>query len=50
MTSYGATTDGQKYWIVKNQWGQNWGLEGYFYLARDSNACGMKSDVAFPTV
>lgn len=31
----------EKYWIVKNQWGTSWGIDGYFWLYRGSNMCGI---------
>ena len=25
------------------QWGQNWGMNGYFYIARGQNECNVES-------
>jgi hypothetical protein len=31
--------DRRDYWIVRNSWGTEWGINGYFHLDIESNAC-----------
>jgi C1A family cysteine protease len=38
VTIIGYTKDA---WIVKNSWGPHWGENGYLYLERGANACGV---------
>ncbi|CAF1256586.1 unnamed protein product [Adineta ricciae] len=43
ITIVGFGTDiGKDYWLVRNSWGENWGLNGYFKIARNKNSmCGI---------
>ena len=29
------------YWMLKNQWGTDWGMEGYIYISKGNNTCGI---------
>tara|TARA_B110000285_G_scaffold157237_1_gene175418 strand:+ start:2267 stop:3187 length:921 start_codon:yes stop_codon:yes gene_type:complete len=50
VTIIGYTNDA---WIIKNSWGPEWGVNGYLYLERGKNACGVAEymvyiDSAYP--
>ncbi|CAL4988279.1 unnamed protein product [Urochloa decumbens] len=45
---YDTAEDGTPYWLLKNQWGQNWGEGGYMRLERGTGACGVAKRASYP--
>ncbi|KAF7021789.1 hypothetical protein CFC21_034681 [Triticum aestivum] len=46
--------ENNKYWIAKNSWSNDWGDQGYIYLAKDvswrTGTCGLATSPFYPTV
>lgn len=48
---YGVSPRKEKYIIVKNSWGADWGMDGYIYMSADTpNMCGIASCASYPIV
>eukprot|EP00656_Telonema_subtile_P010275 TRINITY_DN1492_c0_g2_i1.p1 TRINITY_DN1492_c0_g2~~TRINITY_DN1492_c0_g2_i1.p1 ORF type:complete len:340 (+),score=92.57 TRINITY_DN1492_c0_g2_i1:183-1202(+) len=40
----------QKYWIVRNSWNTDWGLDGYLYVGYGGNYCGIADEATLVQV
>ncbi|XP_030753657.1 cathepsin L-like [Sitophilus oryzae] len=51
IVGYGQEPNGQKYWMVKNSYGAQWGIGGYIKMAKEANNhCGIANQATYPLV
>jgi len=48
LVGYNSTAP-TPYWIVRNSWNTNWGIDGYIYLEMNKDTCGITTDITWPT-
>lgn len=52
LVGYGTDiSSGLDYWLVKNSWGVEWGMNGYIKMARNQEGnCCIACDATYPLV
>ncbi|TKR76096.1 hypothetical protein L596_017291 [Steinernema carpocapsae] len=51
VVGYGTDPELGDYWLVKNSWGTEWGVEGYIRMARnEGNHCGIANMASYPLI
>jgi len=52
VVGYSSTmeTSPVPFYIIRNSWGNTWGMEGYFWMVRGKNMCGISDCASYPIV
>eukprot|EP01120_Amphizonella_sp_Union-15-10_P009130 TRINITY_DN33_c0_g1_i1.p1 TRINITY_DN33_c0_g1~~TRINITY_DN33_c0_g1_i1.p1 ORF type:complete len:336 (-),score=76.32 TRINITY_DN33_c0_g1_i1:51-1058(-) len=50
LVGYNSTSSSSPYWIVRNSWGTDWGVNGYIYLQMWSDTCGIAHEATSAVV
>jgi len=50
LVGYQTQSSNGDYWIVRNSWGTDWGVNGYIYLEMGSDTCGITHEATSSVV
>jgi len=49
IVGWDTYSDGTPYWTVRNSWGTDWGNDGYVYVERNQDECGIAEEATYVT-
>jgi len=50
LVGYSTGGTNGNYWIVRNSWNTNWGIDGYIWLEMGADTCGLTQEATIPQV
>ena len=50
LVGWGTDNEVGEYWIVRNSWGRNYGMDGYIFIKIEGNICGVATDPFYPVI
>jgi cathepsin L len=48
VVGYGVDPEEGPFWIIKNEWGRNWGDGGYMLMQRGQKKCSIAELASYP--
>jgi len=50
IVGWASTSTSVPYWIVRNSWGTDWGLNGFLWVERNKDECGISDEATYVTI
>jgi len=50
LTGYNNYGKSGSYWSLRNSWGEDWGMNGYIWIAIGNDLCGIGEYPSYPVV
>jgi len=50
IVGWASTAANDPYWIIRNSWGTDWGLNGFLWVERGHDECGVSDEATYVTI